>query len=505
MPGLRLIGHQNTYPVSDILRLFFGVPRLAEPDLFIAGSADPLIISRLEAAGADLVKITTGMPDREISSIVAAVQARREIKRQLYQLLADWTGCYFPWGSLTGIRPTQVAAESLRRTGSEQAAGDELTGHWFVSPEKASLAIETARAEQALLDRIPPDQVMVYLGIPFCPSRCAYCSFIAQDALHHAQLLEPYVEAVIRETRTFFHRFNRPVSALYIGGGTPTSLSDPLFHRLLTGVLPELPLSPDAELTIEAGRPDTISEAKLDMIRQAGATRLCINPQTFHDATLERIGRRHTVEETLTAYRLARSMGFNRINMDLIAGLPGESPDDFADSLNQALALAPDSITLHTLAMKRSSRLYQEQMQNQRRQDAETLPESSATALPPVHRPDPGLAAMLEQGRRTLADAGLLPYYLYRQKDVAGGLENTGFARPGEGCRYNVGMMSDQRTVIGLGSGAMTKWVEGSRVERAPNPRDIGNYISRVDELAECKIELFQKSERPQVNPNAAG
>lgn len=481
MASLRLIGHQYVYPVSDILRLFFGVSRQVAEDLLQSGPELPLFTSRLEPgqteAGCAGVRVSTEGAGCHMQAEVPESLARREIKRQLYQILAQATGFSFPWGSLTGIRPTQVAAECLQHHLDLPAARDELIGHWYVSAEKADLALETSAEEQALLARIPQDSLLVYLGVPFCPSRCAYCSFITQDALHHAGRLEPYVEAMIRETDVFFTSVRKPISALYLGGGTPTSLPDALFRRLLTGILPLIPLASGAELTVEAGRPDTITATKLDLIRTAGATRLCINPQTFHDKTLERIGRHHTTEQTIKAYRLARAMGFDKINMDLIAGLPGEEPEDFADSLHQAILLEPDSITVHTLAIKRSSQLDR---------DAD-----SRKDLLSDHRPISGLAAMLAEARQMLATAGLMPYYLYRQKDVAGGLENTGFARPGEGCLYNVGMMSDRRSVVGLGSGAMSKRVFGAKLERLPNPRDLAVYIDRVESLAARKATFF--------------
>ena len=285
--------------------------------------------------------------------------------------------------------------------------------------------------------------------------------------------------------RPFFQPLSRPlpISAVYAGGGTPTSLPDPLFEKLLTGIQNLLPLLPGAELTVEAGRPDTITVPKLAAIRAAGATRLCINPQTFHDDTLARIGRNHTTAQTLEAFHLARQFGFGRINMDLIAGLPGESPADFADSLRQALDLRPESITVHTLSVKRSSRL----MQQKRADGSAGMPESL---------PDIALAAMLEQAGCSLRAAGLFPYYLYRQKDTLGGLENTGFAVPGCACLYNVGMMGDACSVIGLGSGSMSKRVAGGRVDRLPNPRDIGEYISRVGEIGQRKLELFNRGLR---------
>lgn len=482
MPTVRLIGHQFNFQISDVLRLFYGPEIKIYDDCLTVGDEQPLIISSLRSSEAGINQIETCLPERIYSATVSDKLVRREVKRQLYQCLSDLTGLKFPWGSLTGIRPTQVAAESIAYNTSLEAAGQELTDHWYVSPAKADLAIETALTEQRLLGQIPPDSALVYLGVPFCPSRCDYCSFIAQDALQRVNMLAPYVEAVIAETDAFFAGLmqSMKVSVVYVGGGTPTSLPDHLFARLLDGVLSKLPCLPNFELTIEAGRPDTITPSKLQIIQSVGANRICINPQTFHDSTLARIGRRHSTQQTIDALRLARGMGFDNINMDLIAGLPGETPADFAESLEQAMALGPDSITIHSLSMKRSSRLIEQQKKS-----------GVQAGLP-----DPALAAMIQEAGARLKAAGLLPYYLYRQKDVAGGLENTGFATNGEGCLYNVGMMSDQRSVIGLGSGAISKKVAGNRVVRTPNPRDIVDYIARTEELAERKLAMFNSDMR---------
>jgi coproporphyrinogen dehydrogenase HemZ len=479
MPTLRLCGHQHSYPASDILRLFYGPLNRTEPGILQAGPSDPLIESGLETAGPDRVRIWTILGGCRLESSVPASLARREIKRQLYQILSQYTGYQYPWGSLTGIRPTLIASECLADGRPAAEAREEMASRWFVSPEKAGLAVETAMAEQTLLSRIPAGSLMVYIGVPFCPSRCAYCSFITQDALSQAGLLGPYVEAVIYEAGMIF-RFLPPetaVSAVYLGGGTPTALPDGLFSRLLKGVLPVLPMLPGAERTVEAGRPDTVTMPKLEIIREAGATRLCINPQTFHDATLERIGRFHTTGQTCAAFSAARSMGFGNINMDLIAGLPGETTADFAASLEKALQLGADSLTIHALSVKRAARFSQQ-----------IDPDERAG----FGRPDPGPAEMVSGSYGRLKAAGLAPYYLYRQKDTIGGLENTGYAKPGEGCLYNVGMMGDGCTVIGLGSGAMTKVVRDGRIERLANPRDIAGYISRVAETAEKKLAFIK-------------
>lgn len=484
MPVLHLIGHHETFAATELLRIFFGAIR-EEAGSISAGSDDTVITSRMDDPAVcmepdqpDLVTIETVIGSIRVSRQVARANARREIKRQLYQILSQWTGCNFPWGSLTGIRPTQVAAECLAQTPDLEAARRILTEHWFVSAEKADLALKTAFTEQRLLAQMAEEALLVYIGIPFCPSRCSYCSFITCDALGHASLLDPYVEAVIQEAENFFAAVRQPVAALYIGGGTPTSLSAVQLQRLLQRVLPQISLLPDAELTVEAGRPDTIDAEKLAVLRAAGITRICINPQTFQEKTLTRVGRHHTVRQFVEAWQLARSMGFGQINADLIAGLPGEAPEDLADSVQKLLALEPTGVTLHALALKRSSALC-----------AESDGQSEL-------QPQPAWDAMLALLRRQLAEAGLHPYYLYRQKQALGGLENTGFARTDSACHYNVGMMSDQRPVIGIGSGSMSKRLTGGRLERLQNPRNIAVYLERIDDLAQRKAAWFSGTGR---------
>ena len=236
-----------------------------------------------------------------------------------------------------------------------------------------------------------------------------------------------------------------------------------------------MPLVEGGEWTVEAGRPDTITRTKLELIRQAGADRICINPQTMNDATLERIGRRHTTAQTIAAYEQARAYGFKHINMDLIAGLPGEEPEELLRSLDKLIALGPESITIHTLALKRSSGLQQ--------MDSDSLRAAS--------KPQLRLSEAVEEAGRRLREQGLYPYYLYRQKEVAGGLENTGYAKPGKACVYNVAMMSDRYNVIGLGSGAVSKRVVGTKVRRTSNSKDLLDYQQRLPELTERKLKLF--------------
>jgi oxygen-independent coproporphyrinogen-3 oxidase len=501
MLTLTMIGHQDDFALSDVLRQFFGSVQRPAPDILSVAGPDFALVSESRPSGTGLgsisgyaispaIYVATRLwllpedqaagrtPFQILENYVPPADVRRELKRQLYEVLERVTDIHFPWGSLTGVRPTQIVERLALESPSLVEVRHDLIERWRLLPAKAELAIETFLAEQRVLQQIPTDAPLIYAGVPFCPSRCAYCSFIAQDAHRREAWLEPYVEALLTEAQRVFAGWTARSTAFYLGGGTPTSLPEPLLRRLLEGLKAVLPLAADAEITVEAGRPDTVTPAKLELLREFGATRICINPQTFHDKTLQAIGRQHTTEQTGLAMKMARRAGFEHINMDLIAGLPGESLEEFRQSLDQLEQWQPESVTIHTLAVKKSSRLSQESQAK----DRDTLR---------INQPDPILMAMIDLSQQRLEQSGLIPYYLYRQKDAAGGLENVGFARAGHECLYNVGMMSDRRTVIGLGSGSITKRVVGRQVTRAPNDKDIAHYISRLDALVERKLQLL--------------
>ncbi len=487
-------GHREFAALADVVRTFFAsverrgdsvLTAACDQPICLLSSVDPPVSPQQARAASRsgrsdrLVRVTSGPCRREggleaggVTEEVPLHDLRRVLKRQLHLLLEGALGLSFPWGSLTGVRPTRIALEAIRKKGRAEAE-KELLDYWRLSPAKARLAAETALAEEAILSSLEEGQGLLYVGLPFCPSRCLYCSFITQDAKRQAGSLEAYVEAVIREARGVFSDGGQgPLAAVYYGGGTPTSLPAPLFERFLQGVLEKAPLAAGAEMTMEAGRPDTLDREKLDLIRKYGFHRLCVNPQTMQEATLKRIGRRHTVEETVRAFRLARSLGFGDINMDLIAGLPGEGAAELLDSLEQVMALGPEHITLHTLAVKRGSAL-------------DRLPVDRQVFLP-----DQALIEAVEEAQESLRRQGYRPYYLYRQKNCLSGLENTGFTRTG-GSLYNVAMMSDQVPVIGLGSGSTSKVILEATARRHHNPKDLLLYIDRVEELIRKKKTLF--------------
>ena len=399
---------------------------------------------------------------------------KRLVKGLLYGLMKQATEYWPPWGSLTGIRPTRLLYEGMARGLTRTQAMEEVRDAFDLRPDKAALLSEIVAVQQALPQPETQD-VDLYVGIPFCVSRCAYCSFLSGEVGKGKQL-PPYVDALEKEiegTLSLIREKGLRPRAFYMGGGTPTSLSAAMLDRVLTAAQPFIDAA--LEVTVEAGRPDTIDESKLRVIRDHGATRISINPQTMHDETLRRIGRRHTAAQTEEAYDLARSMGFSHINMDLIAGLPGENLDMFLETLAWSRALSPESLTVHTLSIKRSSLLH----------------------LWEAELPDGDMVGrMVEAGRSEAGIRAMRPYYLYRQKHMAGNLENVGYALPGHECLYNVDMMEETGHVLAVGAGAISKRVDPriGRIERAPNVSEVSEYIERTEEMLERKRALWRES-----------
>ena len=397
--------------------------------------------------------------------------ARRLCKQTMYDLCRKVTGEHPAWGSLTGIRPTHLMYEALQQGMNMDEAAAHLVRTFDVTEEKARLLQDIVRVQNQLPP--PEDKWMdVYIGIPFCTTRCTYCSFSSGE-LGKGKLVEPYLNALFREMEAgaqLLRDAGKQLRAVYVGGGTPTSLNEEQLKRLLVKMME---LYPNAmEYTVEAGRPDTITPGKLAAIRDAGVGRISINPQTMNDKTLRVIGRAHTAQQVEEAYAMAREAGIRHINMDVIAGLPGESLEDFARTMEAAKRLKPESLTVHTLAIKRSSRLHLEKA---------PLPDGDTAA------------AMVRMGLDTAYGMGLEPYYLYRQKYMAGNQENVGYALPGHACQYNVDIMEETTHILALGAGGISKRVypEEGHIGRAPNVSNIEQYIARVDEMTQRKRELF--------------
>ena len=409
--------------------------------------------------------------DERLQALHRKRAVRRLVKQTLYALCRESTGIHPPWGSSTGVRPTHLYREALAMGLTPEEAEKRLTEVFDFLPEKAALTRETVTVQETLP---PPSdgEADVYVGIPFCTTRCAYCSF-ASGELGDGHLVGPYLDALFREMRgtaRLLEEAGKRLRAVYVGGGTPTALGEEDFAALLDELMDCF--GGAREMTVEAGRPDTLTPGKLRRIREAGVGRISINPQTMNDRTLRVIGRAHTAAQVAEAYRMAREADIRHINMDVIAGLPGEGPEDFARTMEWALRLRPESLTVHTLAIKRNSRMHLEGM---------PLPTGDSTAV------------MVDMGRRTAASMGMLPYYLYRQKQMAGNQENVGYALPGHACLYNVDMMEETAHVLACGAGAISKRIfpEEGHIERAPNVSDIGTYLRRSEEMLRRKRALF--------------
>ena len=397
-------------------------------------------------------------------------QRRHALGLSFFGAARDALGLEPPWGSLTGVRPTKVAL-ALLREGGRGYAGRELAETYRVTPPRARLAIEAAEAGARAAKALEPNDISLYVGIPFCPTRCAYCSFVAQSVEKTFGMVEPYLDSLCAETAAAGETVKAcglHVKSFYMGGGTPTTLTAPQMDRLLSTLETHFDFGNLVERTVEAGRPDTIEADKLAVLRAHGVTRVSVNPQSMNDAVLAAIGRRHTAEDIRRAMALVKDAGFQHVNMDLIAGLSADTPEGFARSLDECLTLGADNITVHTLSRKKGSRVTLEQ-------DA-----------PDGHVPDgAAVARMLDYADETLRKHGYAPYYLYRQKYMSGGFENVGWTLPGAACLYNIYIMEELHGILSLGAGGSTKMIGGtgaaSVIRRAFNAKYPKEYIERPE------------------------
>ena len=410
------------------------------------------------------------------------IAVKNRIKQELYRRLSGETGRSLPWGSLTGIRPVKIPMGFLADGRGEEEIASYMEKTYFCSREKIALATEIAKRELSVIRRLEKENgYSLYVGIPFCPTTCAYCSFASYPLERFSDRKEDYLKALFQELSSVSELFSdRPLLTVYVGGGTPTALEAEELDRLLRALWNLFPMKEALELTVEAGRPDSITKEKLAVLKEHGVTRISVNPQTFSQKTLDLIGRRHTVEQTVESYALARSMGFTNINMDLIMGLPGETEEDVLHTLEEVKRLAPEDITVHSLALKRASRLKIEWDSYRAFQMKNTDAQMKLTE-----------AACRELGR--------LPYYLYRQKNMAGNFENVGYAAPGKEGLYNIFMMEEVGDIAACGAGTVSKRVfPDGRIERCDTVKDLPQYISRIGEMIERKRRLFGQENAPE-------
>ncbi len=428
------------------------------------------LVFRPEGRYNGVVRVASGELDRSPEEVYHTMQ--HALKRAFYKAGTALLGEEPPWGALTGVRPVKLPTRSLLAGATPRQAQRVLEKEYSVSPARAKLAVDCAKVSVEVQRTLGPRDVSLYIGIPFCPSRCAYCSFVSADVSRTLKFVEPYLEGLLREvevTGQVLRRAGVSIRSFYMGGGTPTTLTAEQMDRLLAKCRETLPLDRCAEYTVEAGRPDTLTREKLEVLARRGVGRISINPQTLEPHVLEAIGRRHSPEEIRTAYELARSVGFGCINMDLIAGLPGDGFEGFQRSLEGVLDMGPENVTVHTLALKKGSAL----MEGGRK--------------PPDGRET---VRMLDWSRARLTEAGYGPYYLYRQKYMSGSLENVGWAEPGTESFYNVVMMEELHTVVSLGAGGVTKLVRDGKIVRLTNPKYPQDYLSAQEKVLAQKRDV---------------
>ncbi len=381
-----------------------------------------------------------------------------------------------PWGNLVGIRPVKRVVKMMMDGLSDDEITSVLKNDFFVSDKKIDLAMSIAKTELKVMKTIPENAVSLYIDIPFCPSKCVYCSFASMPVSEMKDFIEPYLNALFCELDTIkkiITDLKLKIVSVYIGGGTPTSILSLELDNLLYKIVNTFDLSSCLEFTIEAGRPDTITESKLSVMKKYGVDRISINPQTMNDKTLEIIGRKHTVKQIYDAFTLAKSFGFKCINMDVIAGLPKESVQEFCYTIDAVTDLNPENITVHTMSIKRAARLNQDK-------DFVNLPQ------------DNDVSKMIDYAHEKLAKCSYYPYYLYRQKNILGDLENTGFSKGDTEGIYNICMMEEIRSVISAGVGAVTKLVRGDRIERIFNVKDVREYLNRDEEMRRRKDYIYE-------------
>ncbi len=466
---IKLIGHDCLYQVEQLQQALFGVDAVGSAVSEVR-KEDGIIHFLTQITVGD--KITCG--SRQLPESDNDIRAFYRCLRQSY---FDAALPHLPeapaWGALSGVRPTKISTKHILEGGTAESADWLLKNEYYVTAPRRELAISCSQATVRAYHLMEKQDVSLYIGIPFCPTRCSYCSFVSRTVGKKTGLLEEYLQALLQEveaTGKVLRQSGKTVRSLYIGGGTPTTLSARQLQKLMAAVSTHIDLSRCLEYTVEGGRPDTLDPEKLAVIKNGGADRISINPQTMIDPVLSACGRPHTAQDVRRVYQQALDAGFEDINMDLIAGLPEDSFDGFQKSLDELIAMAPSNITVHTLALKKGADLFEKRQKLPSRQE---------------------VAQMLDYSRQRLSKAGYKPYYLYRQKYMSGNYENIGWSRDNRDCLYNIYMMEELHPIISLGGGGMTKVsLTDIKLERFHNPKFPEQYIQQFDKVLSQKEEL---------------
>ena len=467
--NLSCIGHTDVYAVEQL-------------QLSLLGQMPGEAVSQLNRENGILEAVTTITAEgkthtaRKTWQEEETVSARRRLLQQsFYEAALPFLSQPPQWGALAGVRPTKLTTKMLLQGASSQEAARQMQQMYYVSKERSNLAVACSESTVQAIDKLDDNDISLYVGIPFCPTRCAYCSFVSRSIGKQTDLIGPYLDALLREieeTGLLLKKYNKTVRTLYIGGGTPTTLTAGQLRILMEKIRACVDLSRCIEYTVEGGRPDTLTHEKLQTIFDLGADRISINPQSMDDNVLRASGRPHTAQDVIDQVEDAKAIGFTDINMDLIAGLPQDTLEGFCRSLDAVAALSPSNITVHTLALKKGADLFE----NPRK-----LPSQEA------------VAAMVDYANQTLAALGYRPYYLYRQKYMSGSFENVGWAKDGKDCLYNIYMMEELHSILSLGGGGMNKVnLPDGTLQRFHNPKFPEQYIEQLDSVLQQKEELFQ-------------
>ena len=488
MIGVVLKGHDYKYEVSELIKLFTSDFRfiderdcmmVIENSIFYHGDK---VFSRTVYCE-NYEEILSNVDHRDLSGLDERARKKtikETIKRSMFKILEQKFKSNVPWGILTGIRPVKIVHALLDEGKDEEYIKEKLKEDYYLKDDKIELALNIAKRERQFIYPIDENKVSLYVGIPFCPTRCYYCSFPANPVDKFGGKKPLYVEKLLQEARgvaELLRDNNKEIETLYIGGGTPTTLSPEEMDTLIKGLYKEFDLSKIKEFTVEAGRPDTINREILEVLKKHGVDRISINPQTMNDETLQKVGRKHSVNDIIECFQLARELGFDNINMDIILGLVDENLEMVENTLKQIEKLSPESLTVHTLAVKRTSKL------------KENIDDYELTQFDEMTK-------MIDLSMKYAKKMGLNPYYMYRQKHMLGNLENIGYAKEGYECIYNIQIMEERQSNIALGAGSITKFVytDENRIERVENVKNLEQYIDRVDEMINRKYEEVQKN-----------
>lgn len=489
MLGIELKGHDYKYEIAELFKLFTTQFKfIKEDEKFEKALINEFIKDE------DYIKSTTKYYENndlklckeEVFNINSLNEeeikkkSKTIIKRSIFKVLSELYDTYVPWGILTGIRPVKIVHSLLDEGLSEVEIRQNLKENYLIKDEKIDLALDIAKRERVFIYPIDKNKISLYVSIPFCPTRCVYCSFPSNPMKQFGHLRENYVKAIVKEIKglaKLLKETNKEIETLYIGGGTPTTLEAEQLDNLIKALFMELDLTKIKEFTVEAGRPDTITREKLEVMKKHNVTRISINPQTMNNETLVKIGRDHNVDDIVRCFNMARDLGFNNINMDIILGLVDENVEMVRNTLERIKELSPESLTVHTLAIKRASTL------------KENLDKYELTRYEEM-------VSMINLSMEYAKSMGLNPYYMYRQKHMLGNLENIGYAKEGFECIYNIQIMEEKQSNLAIGAGAISKYVyvDEDRIERTDNVKNVEIYIDRVDEMIERKEKEVYKN-----------